>query len=694
MIQFYVWAGAITAILICFYLLICISLKRRPGVKAILFIITIVLGFTLYLYGYLNLYMASGLIEYTKSILRAVLSTIRMFLIDNDYSEISEGANAENWMLTPYYLIPYWSCHLLAPITTVLAAISLFGKKLRLIVRALLSFWKERYIIIGVNPKSLCFAGNIMTGDDGKLHKKRLVIFIDENADSVAKDRIYNMGGIIFDNPMFSGEILSKKSLFYVGFNRLKLYRKIYIFAFCDSAIVNSIIANDILKYADQYKYPNNYLKGIYVHTSSDVIIDDLESKINKFNIRKYNISYFCEEDLAARELFIDYPPYRCLEFDKDSGLAKQKDGIDKPSITIIILGFGVNGNHVLRKAIMNAQFEGCTCNAVVFDNKMDTLKGKFISKYPGLFMENGPNQIEIEFRNDDVGSLSFYNKIREYILLNRNNTLCRIDYVISCLGDDYINLEVMTDIRNYLWNQNVDKLPIMAAQISDSKYQLFINQDASDESRILFGDYNNIFTYDIIIAEKMDRLAMMVDKIAYGGKSWTGLSNHEKNSNRAVASYLGAYLYIMGYSLINGKQKKQMDENKSEYMLADTASLTNLFEGLKKQVEELHCEPLLESLAATEHLRWNAFHYANGWSVKPLDEINDTSSRKAPYKKRHGCLVSWKKLRDLGQKLCNDRNVYQKYDKDIVAKAYDIINSFNKMKDISDEDRLYIIRR
>lgn len=692
MLQFYIWAGMISAILIFIYLIICVLIKNKPGFRITLFTITIVFGFTLYLYGYLNLYLASDVFDYTKSILRALLSTIRMFLIDTDYSEITENAISGDIILSPYYLIPYWTCHILAPITTVLAAISLFGRRLKLITKTLLSFRKERYIILGVNQKSLCFAGNIMSDDDGKLNKKRLAIFIDEDADLSSRDKIYSMGGIIVENSIFSGDSLSKKSLFYAGFSKLKLYKKIYIFAFTEKEITNSIIANNIIIYANEFKYPNTYLKGIFVHTDSDVIIDDLESKVDKLNKREYNIKYFCEEELAARKLFGDNPLYRCLEFDKDTGLAKQRYGEDKPAITILIMGFGVCGKHILRRAIMNGQFVDCRIKAIVFDNMMDTLEGKFKNKYPGLFMKNSPNHIDIEFRNDDIGSISFYNYLEDYIISNGKESICKIDYVVTCLGDDYKNLDVMTDIRNYMLNQNVKRLPFMAAHIADNKYQLFNSKDDYIGRISIFGDYNDIFTYEIIIEEQMDRLAMMVDEIGYGGRNWAGLTNHEKNSNRAFAAYIGAYLYILGFSLIDGKQKKDMDSKKHEYKLASESELIHIFDGLKKEVEIPSSDSILENLGMTEHLRWNAFHFSNGWTVKPIDEIEDSGTRKDIYRKKHGCLISWQGLSDLGGKLCNNKYIYRKYDKSIVAMTYDIIKAYNNINDISEDNRLYII--
>ena len=692
MLQFYIGAGAVFVAFLLIYLLLCFLMKIRPGFKVILFAVTIITGFTLYLYGYLNTYPVSEDIDYIKNGLMALLSTIRMFIIEIDYGEISEGMAVSEWMQSPYYIIPFWVCHVLAPVTTVLAAVSVFGKRLRLLLQALIGFRKERYIIFGVNSKSLCFAGNVMTGDSDRKNKKRIVLFIDDGADAVSKDKIHNMGSILFE-PVFSGDRLNKKALYYAGFNRLKLYKKIYIFAFSENEITNSIIAHQIIKYADEYEYSNKYLRGIFIHTGSDMIIDDLESKFDKLNSRKYDIRYFCEEELAVRKLFMRNPLYKCLDFDKETALPL-KNGGDKPALTILILGFGVCGKQILRKAVMNGRFEGCTFNGIVFDNRMDSLEGEFKNKYPGLFTKDSARDMAFEFYHDDIGSTGFYNKLNNYITGSENDTLCQIDYIVSCTGDDYRNLDVVTDIRNYLLKRNIKKLPVIAAHISDNEYQVFNDRENALHNITIFGNDNDIFTHDIIVEEEMDRLAMMVDEIAYGGRNWAELSSHSRNSNRAVASFLGAYLHIMGFSLINGKQKRQMDKSSIPYELADDTELTELFDSLKKQAEKAAGGELTENLGATEHLRWNAFHFSNGWTVKPIEEMTDAGSRKDAYRKQHGCLVSWEELKDVGVKLHNDKYIYQKYDKYIVAKTYDIIKAYNSMDDISDDNRSYIIRR
>lgn len=695
MFVFYIWAGIIALLILSVYLGLCYLLKKKPGIKGVLFAVTSVFGFFLYLFGYTYYFNASDLTGYIKSALRALFSVLRMYFMNDDYSVISTNAELDSVLFSPIFQIPFWACHILAPITTVLAVIAVFGKKLRSMLRTLFSTHKERYIIYGVNSKSLCLAQNIMTGDDGKNHMKdrRLVIFIDENADDICKEKIEKIGAIILDETIFTGDSINEKAIHKAGLRKHTFHKSVYVFAFSDSEIVNSVITSDVLQYAEKCNFSNEYLKGIFVHTDSDMIINDLEVKLKLIHEnRRYSLKYFCEEELSARKLFIDKPLYKCLNFDSNTGLPLPKEGLDKPRLTFMILGFGVCGRHILRKAIMNAQFEGCEFKAIVLDCNMNALKGEFINRYPGFFDKECPNHIDIEFKPMNVGSVNFYKLLDNSIIDMEYQQISKIDYIVSCLGDDHKNLEVISDIKSYFIRKSVIALPAMVAHIADNKYQLLSTVEDEIEKITVYGSYDSIFTHEIVVGEEMDRLAKIVNLFAYKDKEWKQLTTLEKNSNRAVASFMGAYLYIMGFELVNGEQKRKLEEKGTLVTVIDERELVPYFEELKKQSKGSKVTPILDNLGITEHLRWNAFHFANGWTLKPLNEVKDNDSRKDTEKKRHACLVSWEGLKQLGEILCYDKNYYTKYNRANVANIYEIIKEYNK-KDIPEHSKLYIIR-
>jgi hypothetical protein len=377
------------------------------------------------------------------------------------------------------------------------------------------------------------------------------------------------------------------------------------IFAFTESDIINYNIIKGVLSVASKEKISENYLKGLFIHTNSETIIDGLTEQINGY---RYNLNYFCEADLAARKLFEEFPLYEKLTFNKNTGLPKEKK-----TLKILILGFGVTGKEIMRQAIYNGQFEGCSFEAIAVDRYMKDMEGKFKGNYPALFSEYKPEKLLINLVHDNVRSDSFYRLLQQYIEKTTTGSVFQIDYIVASLGDDNQNFEAVTDIKRFLIKNQVDNLPTFAAHIADKKYKLFNdgNNDAPG-GIIIFGDYDEIFTHSIIINEEMDILAKAVDT-SYGGKDWAGLSIFLKNSNRALASFMDAFLYILGL------EKKTMSNNPIENKKIRKKSISETdFEKIFKNNMEL-----LKNMSRTEHLRWSSFHYAFGWTLKTLDKVD-----------------------------------------------------------------------
>ena len=180
------------------------------------------------------------------------------------------------------------------------------------------------------------------------------------------------------------------------------------------------------------------------------------------------------------------------------------------------------------------------------------------------------------------------------------------------------------------------DKLPVLAAHLDGPSYQFFSGEREDRIGSItVFGNYDQLFTREIVVNETLDTMARAVHSFydKDGGTPWELLPLHLKNSNRAAASYIDAYLHIMKLRLLR----------ESDLEPPVPAGMTE--EDFRAAVEK---EPLLENLARTEHLRWNAFHFAAGWTRKPMDEVTGWESRKDELTKRQVCLVGWDALADL----------------------------------------------
>jgi hypothetical protein len=98
-----------------------------------------------------------------------------------------------------------------------------------------------------------------------------------------------------------------------------------------------------------------------------------------------------------------------------------------------------------------------------------------------------------------------------------------------------------------------------------------------------------------------------------------------------------------------------------------------------------------LENLAITEHLRWNAFHFAMGYEKMSADEVKlrhkqgITPIQKDLKALRHACLVSWNELDEISQLMTEltGRPVdYKEYDRMNVCNIPRTLRLVNKIND------------
>ena len=99
-----------------------------------------------------------------------------------------------------------------------------------------------------------------------------------------------------------------------------------------------------------------------------------------------------------------------------------------------------------------------------------------------------------------------------------------------------------------------------------------------------------------------------------------------------------------------------------------------------------------LENLLHIEHLRWNAFHFVNGWTKftnQEMEQLSKSKNNKSVYgdrkdikRKKHACLVSWEELINISDNFPY-HNIYssEKQDKKDTDKLGDVENRNFKEK-------------
>ncbi len=603
----------------------CKTEHNRKIYSAIIFIITAIMGVLLYFIGYKesNGRFISGF--------RAIISTARMFFLDYDYSEIKNTSNSVSIMNSVWFLPIYWAVHVLALISSIFGILALFGR--RIIEKMILFFnvRKTQYVICGANSKSLCLANSLIS------KKNRVVVIIDINANETISKNICDLGAILIKERILNRGAINNKLLKKIGFFNKYLRANIELLLLEDDEIYNISIARAVINVANENKVPRNKLR-IFIELNNNIISRDIEETL-KSDIN-YDINIVSEADIATRKLMRDYPIFERLDIDTSTSTVKDKE------FTILIIGFGKIGRDVLFKSICNGQFiskdkKAVQFNAIVVDNQWENKswqfrnEHKYIEKqYPG-----------ITFKNYSSQSVEFFELLKARI--------DDINYIVIATENDYNNLELAQSIQTFAINNNIDwGKKIMAVHMRNQS-NLFTNKDENAVFKYIkfFGEYESIFTEEIIIDELIDKLAKKVNEYynyrikqqlesdsAMEFDNWKELSLFNKNTNRAVAAHLSTKLALLGYKI---NKSNTISHFRKDSKLNDYANYEQL-----------------ENLSRLEHLRWNAFHFVNGWTQFTYEEIEQMkktkdvklgyNDRKNYKKRKHACLVPWEELADI----------------------------------------------
>ena len=311
------------------------------------------------------------------------------------------------------------------------------------------------------------------------------------------------------------------------------------------------------------------------------------------------------ESEMAARVLIRNYPPYRAIRFD-ENGLAQN-------DFHAVIIGFGQTGQAVLRQLVMNSQFQGNSSHIAIFAPDHEKRMGWLSHECRAMLQH-----YDIQFHPYDGRSFQLYDYLEDHV--------GSINYVAVCAGNDIVNAEIAQRIRPFLKRRNSDA-PVLVCSCRGVSHCAF-------EEHLV---YHRIYTMEILCTDRIDRMAMTLHHSYCGGgdmtENWRKCSYFDRMSSRAAADFYDALLHAAGKT--------------REEALADWNP-----RGM-----------LLENLAASEHLRWNAFHYCMGFRPMTEEEFQTRAAEYSAHKasgyritkdveaRIHGCMVSWEALKDYSAK-------------------------------------------
>lgn len=356
------------------------------------------------------------------------------------------------------------------------------------------------------------------------------------------------------------------------------------------------------------------------------------------------NVSVIDEPEMAARILMRHYPPYKTIAFDPQ--------GKAMEDFHCLVIGFGRMGQAALRFLVQNGQFEGSHFRGDVFAPNCSSVMGRISHQYGAMLREY------------DIGFHPYDGRSREIYTYLRDN-VSTLKYIVIAVGNEKISVEIQRELSDYLTMLG------STAEIYRLGYGGIIHKDGPGA----ISQYP-IYTKEILCSDQLDRMAMVLNHSYCHGPSpkadWAQCDYFSRMSSRASADFAPALLYAAGKT--------------PEDLLDETWNPG---------------ETLLDNLAKTEHLRWNAFHYSMGFDTMPQDiwdaraqqhakEREETGHGKTRIGKdlaarQHACLIPWETLDDLSRRenAVTGGNVdYKDADRRNVLALGDVIREYLKLEE------------
>ncbi len=340
---------------------------------------------------------------------------------------------------------------------------------------------------------------------------------------------------------------------------------------------------------------------------------EDIISTMLQVSEEHYGFGYvnvYDRSTLAARALIRTVPPWDFISFDSE--------GRAKEDFECVIVGFGAHGQAALKQLVMNGQFAGAHFRAAIFSPNFEKEAGYLQSDCPELL-----RQYEIASYPSDARSLDFFRYIERRI--------ATLKLIVIATGSEETNREISDDLMLFLKRRDAENICVVRCGERGVRYQERVG------SPILTTE---IYTRAFLSAEDADRGAILLNaSYDSSGRSdwekWVGCDSFSKMSSRASADFSPAYIR------------------------ASSSSREELLAGNWHPSEQM-----LRNLGETEHLRWNAFHFAMGY--RPMSEEEFASNARRWIKCReegrpcrfkisknsegrtHACLIGWDELNEL----------------------------------------------
>jgi len=557
-------------------------------------LVILIAGISLYMYGFRLEGYSEG---FVTCFLRSLLGAIKMFIYDGSVFEMLK-AQSQTMFLDLFYLVLY-----AAMLTSISTIILLFGK--RAMTYLILTFRRDKFkhVFLGVNMRSQTVAKGLKGSE---------VAFIEFPSDSESeevsiKQALGNFANDDGTKGKLSGGITvlrAKRDLEHneseagvmeqMGLSKLARLvdsdTKFYILS--ENAEKN---LNDLMMFIND--------KNLYNNTIHASVKREGVARSYQMVLGKSGAHFIYPSSLSIVELMKNHLCHPASVMTIDTNDDGQPNCSASGEFNALVLGFGEAGQAAtkfLYEFSSAVRRDGTPLPVKIYinDSKLERLKGQFNFSCPD--MEHGDILV---YENNGLDSGQFWDTLLERI--------DKLNFIVISMKDDAVNLDVACAIFGYVQKKRkngFENFRILVRKKHTPEYERKLverlNEKAGREVIISFGEYNKVFTTDMIVSEKKSGI----------NKSATNLSD------KLIKKYLA----------VSGKEFKPVSENWSFHEKRKVRMEVHQFISRANHIpskkdftmgREGLTEAALENMARCEHLRYSRYLLAHGYSFSEEDD-------------------------------------------------------------------------
>ena len=338
------------------------------------------------------------------------------------------------------------------------------------------------------------------------------------------------------------------------------------------------------------------------------------------------NTVFFNVDEIASRLILNKHPPEIYSMGD---------------TVHMAVVGFGPGGENLVLQALKVGHYTGNRkLHITVFDEKVK--EEYFRARYPEA---RNISDIELDFIDVTFDSSGTFNT-------SKMDSIAPVDVFYMCLDDDAKSISCGLTVNKHEKGRKA-QIIINAARETGFVRLLDREEKFKRKNRIeLIEPLIDADIWEMLSSGKLDIMAQQIhekhiqkrrEDDTKGTRKWDdndptlerweSCTDANRDSNRQAADHINVKLRAIGCEIVD-----RNDVGGREIV------------GEMENVEEL---------AKTEHYRWNAERFLNGWTYGPTT-IKDS--------KIHNCLIEWKKMEEKDREY--DRNQVRAIP-EIVEKAY-----------------------